>query len=91
MWNWLNQGEEKKLIKSWLSTIFPGYISQQKQSDKQIRGLDKLLNPLNHDLFGAEGRICKIVNNNNKLLNYKWVYVSLNEFLYVPGRIIAYW
>lgn len=47
----------------------PGHISQQNQSDKQIRGLDKFLNPLNNDLFGAEGRICQIVNDNNKLLN----------------------
>ena len=29
---------------------------------------------------GAEGRIRHIVNDNNMLLKYKWVYVSLNEF-----------
>jgi hypothetical protein len=36
--------------------IFPGHISQQDQSDKQLRGLDKILNPLNYEMFGAEGR-----------------------------------
>ena len=39
---------------------------------------------------GAEGRICHIVNDYNKLLKFMLVYVSLNEFLNVPGRIIAY-
>jgi hypothetical protein len=41
-------------------------------------------------VYGAEGRNCQIVNDNSKLLNSKWVYVSLNEFLNAPGRTIAY-
>ena len=47
--------------------------------------------PMAYVYAGAEGRTCQIVNDNNKLLNLMLVYVSLNEFFYVPGRIIAYY
>jgi hypothetical protein len=40
--------------------------------------------------LGAEGRINQIVNYNNKFQIYRCLYVSLSEFLNVPGRIIAY-
>ncbi len=48
--------------------IFPGHISHQEQSDKQLRGLDKILNPLNYEMFGAEGRIRTRPNDFSKLL-----------------------
>ncbi len=41
-------------------------------------------------LHSAEGRSCQNHNINNKLLNLKRVFPTLNEVLYSPGCIIAY-
>ena len=40
--------------------------------------------------FGAEGRSWDKLNDNNKLLKIKRVFLTLNEFLYSLGCIIAY-
>ena len=52
----------------------PGEGSVRKPDRKSHiikNGLSKLLKPLNKMKGGAEGRICKIVNNINKLLKTK--------------------